>query len=599
MADGESDLRDAALRQQAKRAGVSPEELTSDAERQARTAGEGQSRGVPAEARHEGVSSNPTGGPGVNHWQQGYVSKPGLDDRGGVFFAAVEMTRMPMVVTDPNLPDNPVVFANGAFLDLTGYTREDIYGRNCRFLQGALTDRATIQQVREAVTEQRPIAVEVLNYRRDGTPFWNALFIAPIFDSNGKLLHFFSSQLDVTRRRNSEDAFRQSQKMEAIGQLTAGLAHDFNNALHVILGNLKRAEANASDEALVRRAVERATRAAEQAAKLTKQLVTFARKTRLEPRPVDLSALVAEFGNMLSHTLGGDMEVHYELDPNLPLCVVDAVHAEMALLNVLANARDAMRDGGRAVVRTGTVWLDEASIAAAGNGLRPGRYVVLAVEDEGPGMPPVVLARAAEPFFTTKQGKGTGLGLAMVHGFVRQSGGRLEIASEPGRGTTVRLLFPVAASGDAEPPHPTRTEPVLDPRGGAETVLVVEDNDDVLDLAVHHLIARGYHVLSARNGEEALRILDDTAAPVDLLFTDIVMPGGINGLVLANRARTKFPEMRVLLATGYNEDLVGGRRPPTEDVLSKPYGEAELADRIRAALNQRSDRLRADTRHEG
>ncbi len=596
------DKRDAALDRQADRAGMAPEELVGEAERRAEAEGEGQSAGVPALGRHEGHSYSPTGGPAVQHWREGTVSRPGLDDRGGVFFAAVEMTRMPMVVTDPNLPDNPIAFVNGAFRDLTGYTQEEVVGRNCRFLQGALTDRGTVRQIGEAVAAHRPFACEVLNYRKDGTPFWNALFIGPIFDRAGKLLYFFASQLDVTRRRNSEDAFRQAQKMEAIGQLTAGLAHDFNNALQVILGNLRRANAQAEDPELVRRATERAARAGEQAAKLTKQLVSFARKTRLEPHALVLNGVLAEFGDMLAHTLGGGIEVRYDLDPGLPPCVVDPTHAEMALLNVLANARDAMPGGGKATVRTGTVDLDEAAIAAAGDGLKPGRYVALAVEDEGPGMPPAVLARAAEPFFTTKKGKGTGLGLAMVHGFVRQSGGRLEISSEPGRGTAVRMLFPVWTGGaEAPPPRPSKAEPVLDARGRAETVLAVDDDEDVLDLAVHHLTALGYRVLSARSGEEALEVLERADGRVELLFTDLVMPGGINGLVLAGRARALFPGLRVLLATGYNEDLAGGLRQDAE-VLGKPYRQTDLADRVRATLNRPEGARRGgpeQPRHEG
>jgi CheY-like chemotaxis protein len=214
-------------------------------------------------------------------------------------------------------------------------------------------------------------------------------------------------------------------------------------------------------------------------------------------------------------------------------------------------------------------------------------------------MPPEVLARAAEPFFTTKKAKGTGLGLAMVHGFVRQSGGRLEISSEPGGGTTVRMLFPAANGDGTSLPQPSRAEPVLDPRSGAATILTVDDNDDVLDLAVHYLTMRGYNVLSARSGEEALRVLEDTGARVDLLFSDIVMPGGINGLVLAERARAMFPGLRVLLTTGYNEDLVSLRRPGAFDVLAKPYRETELTDRVRAALNRAGGRPAGGPRHEG
>jgi len=214
--------------------------------------GDGQSAGVPAAGQHEGHSYSPSGGPGLHHWQESTITQPGINDRGNVFFAAIEMTRMAMVLTDPNQPDNPIIFANRAFQDLTGYAEEEIVGRNCRFLQGAQTDRQAVQEIHAAVEEQRAISAEILNYKRDGTPFWNALFIAPVFASDGKLLYFFASQLDVTRRRTSEQALRQAQKMEAIGQLTAGLAHDFNNLLQVISGNLDLAHSRSEDERLRR-----------------------------------------------------------------------------------------------------------------------------------------------------------------------------------------------------------------------------------------------------------------------------------------------------------------------------------------------------------
>ena len=303
-----------------------------------------------------------------------------------------------------------------------------------------------------------------------------------------------------------------------------------------------------------------------------------------------LNAVLAGAGGALSRALGEGVELRFDLDPGLPPCAADAARVEAALLDLLANARDAMPGGGRATVRTGTVWLDEAAAVAGGEGLRPGRYVVLAVEDEGPGMPPEVLARAAEPFFTTKAGKGTGLGLATVHGFVRQSGGRMEISSAPGRGTAVRMLFP-AASGEAEaPPPPPEAGAVLDTEGGTETVLVVDDDRGVLDLAVHHLTALGYRVLSARSGEAALGVLERTEGRVDLLFTDLSMPDGMNGLVLAERARALRPGLRVLLATGYNEDLVAKGPPAGAAVLDKPYRRIDLAGRVRAVLDSPDSR---------
>ncbi len=545
--------------------------------------GDGQSVGVPAAGEHENVSYNPTGGPGIYHWQEATITRPGLNERGSVFFAAIEMTRMPMILTDPNLPDNPIVFANRAFQDLTGYAEAEILGRNCRFLQGANTDREKVRELREAVEGQHAVSVELLNYKRDGSPFWNACFVAPVFDTDGKLLYFFASQLDVTRRRTSEAAFRQAQKMESIGQLTAGLAHDFNNLLQVISGSLEMALGRTDDEAL-RRPLENAARAADRGAKLTKQLLAFARKTRLEPKSTQLNTLIVEFGDMLENSVGPQIELQFNLRPRVPPALVDPVHLEMAVLNVLINARDAMPNGGTVTIGTSRLHINGD---AAAHHLPPGEYVALTVADEGEGMPPHVLERATEPFFTTKsQGKGTGLGLAMVHGFVQQSLGRLDIESERGKGTTIRMLFPVAGDKVAAKPAPQLRG--LEPQGQAETILVVEDNTDVLELARDHLMALGYTVLSARDADEALTAFDAAGGKVDLLFTDLVMPGSMNGLALVDVVRERSPDIAVLLTTGYNEELLmEGPKAIGADVLGKPYRRPELADRVRAALNGR------------
>lgn len=526
-----------------------------------------------------------TSGHDVSRWRQSEITEPGLDQRGNVFFAAVEMTRMPMILTDPRQEDNPVVFANRAFQDLTGYRSDEIVGRNCRFLQGAHTDRDTVAELREAVHAQRAVSVEILNYKRDGTPFWNACFIGPVFDPEGRLLYFFASQLDVTRRRTSEQAFRQAQKMEAIGQLTAGLAHDFNNLLQVVAGNLDLLSGYVS-EPRAKRLLDNATRATDTGARLTKQLLAFARKTRLDPQPTDINALVMRFGAMMESTVGAAAELRLDLRLSLPDCLIDPVHLEMALINILINARDAMPDGGTVTVSTSLRTLDSE---AAGGRVKPGDYVVLAVRDEGVGMPPQVRERATEPFFTTKEtGKGTGLGLAMAHGFVQQSLGRLEIDSDEGRGTTIAMLFPVARESTSEGRERRRVERVgTAPETGAQgrTILLVEDSEDVLALAQEHLEALGYRVVAASNGAEALRRLDEAPEAIDLLFTDLVMPGGMNGIRLAEEVRRRVPDVPVLFTTGYNEELVAdGDLARDMDVIGKPYRRTDLADRIRAAL---------------
>ena len=551
--------------------------------------GNGQSLGVPADGEVEGNAYSPMGGPGFRHWQASYIDRDGLQDRGNIFFAAVEMTRMPMIVTDPRQPDDPIVFANGAFIDMSGYSREQIMGRNCRFLQGPQTDRSKVAEVRKALHEQRAVSVDLLNYKADGTPFWNALYVGPIFDQDGTLLYFFASQMDITERVATQEASLQAQKMEAIGQLTAGMAHDFNNLLQVINGNLEVATVSLETPDMARAALERAQRAAMRAGKLTQQLLTFARKQRLEPRRLNVNNLVVEFSEMLVRTLGDKIDLRLDLRPGLPACMLDPTHLEMALLNVLINARDAMPGGGDVSVGTSIVRGEDRLKA---HNLPPGSYIILCVIDKGSGMPPDVLRRATEPFFTTK-GPGTGLGLAMVHGFVQQSHGRLEIDSKPNEGTVVRMIFPIAdqANDLAVSPQLQEALPLDDDGDGngkaaaRQCVLVVEDNDDVRELAESVLTMSGYGVLSAASGEEALERLGD-GTRVDLLFTDVIMPGGMNGLELVEKVRDLHPAMPVLVTTGYMDELPQGDRARGLDILAKPYKHEDLLERVRMALGK-------------
>jgi len=548
--------------------------------------GDGQSSGIPAEGAADIGGREPIGSEGKHHWRESTITEPGLDNRGNVFFAAIEMTRMPMILTDPHQHDNPVVFANKAFLDLTLYEESEVLGRNCRFLQGAQTDPNHVAELRKAVENHQSIALEILNYRRDGTPFWNAVFIGPVYDTSGQLLYFFASQLDVTRRRESEKAYLQAQKMEAVGQLTAGLAHDFNNLLQVVNGNLELAAARAEDDRQLRY-LDSARAAAERGAKLTGQLLAFARKTRLDPRPVDVSHCLNSFGEVMEAAVGKHAELHFSLRRGLPKALLDPQQFEMAILNIAINARDAMPNGGVIELSTSKIHLNGD---AAARGLVPGDYLCVEVRDEGQGMPPEVIRRATEPFFTTKGvGHGTGLGLAMASGFVQQSRGRLEIESEVGKGTIIRMLFPVArATDESAAPEPQRVAATVHPDRQGEHILVVEDSPEVLALAREVLEEAGYHVTTAETGEAALQLFREAPqGSFDLLFTDLVMPGGINGIVLAQEIAKLDRTLPILMTTGYNEELViEGPRQAGLDVLGKPYRRAELLDRVRQALNQ-------------
>lgn len=550
----------------------------------------GLASGVPARGTMDVGASEPLERPGLHHWRESTITDADLNDRGGVFFAAIEMTRMPMLLTDPNLDDNPIVFVNKAFLDLTGYEEDEVLGRNCRFLQGAQTDRAAVAELRDSVAAKQAIALELLNYRRDGSPFWNAVFIGPVYDTEGRLRYFFASQLDVTRRRNTEQSYRQAQKMESIGQLTAGLAHDFNNLLQVVNGNLELVTAT-TDPERIKRYVAAAQSAAEKGAKLTRQLLAFARKTRLEPRPLDVTQLVSEFSDLIDSAVNGQVEVHLSLRRGLQHVVLDPDQLEMAILNIVNNARDAMPNGGLVTISTMPLRLNGN---AAALDLPEGDYVVLQIEDEGEGMTPDVADRATEPFFTTKGvGKGTGLGLAMASGFVRQSGGRLEIDSTPGKGTRVRMMFPVIGREKVVAAPPTDTAAAAVPEDGSRPhVLVVDDNEEVLAIAREILESAGYQVSTAMSGDDAIRLFDEihSANRIDLLFTDLVMPGGINGLVLADSIIQRDHSVSILMTTGYNEELViNGPRARGTDVISKPYRRSELLDRVRLALDRRGE----------
>jgi len=541
-------------------------------------------RGLPADGELETPNETLMGRVGKRHWKQSVIRQDGLDERGGVFFAALEMTRMPMILTDPRQADNPIVFANNAFLDLTGYEASEVLGRNCRFLQGAETDPDQVTELREAVSTREAIALEILNYRRDGSAFWNAVFIGPVYGPDHELLYFFASQLDVTARREAQQQTAQSQKMEAIGQLTAGLAHDFNNILQIIDGSLERIDSRRDQPAVLDRFLNAARTAAQRGASLTRQLLAFARRSRLEPKAVEVGALVNGFAELLDSTIGPGCTLQFNLQRRLPLVKADPVVLETALLNLLINARDAMGGEGEITVAVKKVRVEDGARA----GLAAGDYVSIEVIDDGPGMPPEVRARATEPFFTTKPtGKGTGLGLAMAHGFASQSGGVLEIDSEAGQGATVRILLPAVDSNADVQSEASAFQPRPVNLTAAPRILLVEDEEQIAAMSADVLGEIGYRVTVAHNAERALEIFSGALedGPFDLVFSDVVMPGEMNGVALAQEIRRLSPETPILMTTGYNDQMaLEGPQAEAMDVLGKPYKPADLIERVQAAL---------------
>jgi signal transduction histidine kinase/ActR/RegA family two-component response regulator len=391
----------------------------------------------------------------------------------------------------------------------------------------------------------------------------------------------------IEQRENAEAALRQVQKMEAMGQLTGGIAHDFNNLLQIIIGNLEvlqRRNLVAGDDA--RRMVASAVRGAERASTLTQRLLAFARRQPLNPKPIDVNRLVNGMSELLHRTLGETIRIETVLTSGIWRVAVDANQLENALLNLAVNARDAMEAGGKLTIETGNALLDEAYAAA--NEVRPGQYVMIAATDTGAGMARDVVARAFEPFFTTKDvGKGSGLGLSQVYGFIKQSEGHAKIYSEPGQGTTIKLYLPrLMASGEASDAAP---EVAALPAGRTDRqVLVVEDDDDVRAHAVAILNELGYPVLEAADGAAALRMLE-SQPDVRLLFTDVGLPGGLNGRQLADEARRRHPELLVLFTTGYARNAIvhQGRLDPGVELVTKPFTFAALATKVNAMFEQR------------
>ena len=389
---------------------------------------------------------------------------------------------------------------------------------------------------------------------------------------------------DVTERVRAEAMMRQTQKMEAIGQLTGGVAHDFNNLLQIINANLDLAVASGEVKGnpVLGRRLQNAMGAVSRGSRLTGQLLAFARRQALAPRSIDLGRTIRDMGDMLRRTLGEQIQIESVIAGGLWNTLADPNQVENAILNLAINARDAMPDGGKLTLEVANAHLDDAYAAQNGD-VTPGQYVMLAISDTGSGMTPEVMAHVFEPFFTTKpEGKGTGLGLAQAYGFVKQSGGHIKIYSEVGEGTTVKLYLP-RTRRERDAPEPAANAAV---EGGSERILVVEDDDGVRAAVVDMLTDLGYGVLKAENAQNALRLLEG-GAKVDLLFTDVVMPGPIPTRELARKAQEMLPGLKVLYTSGYTQNAIvhNGKLDDDAFLLSKPYRRDELARKLRSVFD--------------
>jgi PAS domain S-box-containing protein len=489
-------------------------------------------------------------------------------------------------------PAGNIVNWNRGAERIKGYPREEIIGQHfSRFYTEEDQQAGVPKRALETAARTGKYEAEGWRVRKDGRTFWASVVINAIRDGNGGVLGFAKITRDLTERRAADERSRQSQKMEGIGQLTGGVAHDFNNLLTIIIGNLEalqqHLEEPGSDVSRLRRSAANAMRGARRAESLTQHLLAFSRQQPLNPTSIDVGRLVTGMSDLLRRTLGEQIAVETVLAGGLWRGHADPNQLEIAIINLAVNARDAMPNGGRLTIETANVYLDER-YAASQIEVVPGQYIMIAISDNGTGMTPEVKAKAFEPFYTTKDiGHGTGLGLSQVYGFVKQSRGHVKIYSEPGEGTTIKIYLPRFHSETAE----TVQEPQAAVVRGAksETILVVEDDEDVRTYTTETLREHGYTVLEAPNGRAAIQVLD--AHPeIKVLFTDIGLPGGMNGRQLADEARQRRPGLKVLFTTGYARNAIvhDGRLDPGVELITKPFTQAVLGAKIRDILDARS-----------
>jgi PAS domain S-box-containing protein len=494
----------------------------------------------------------------------------------------IESVPAMLLVKDANT--GKVIYLNRAGEELTGIGRSEIIGKSAsEVMQKGDAELVDLHDIR-ALKSGKPFEMfeTTMATREHGTRMVRTKKLT-VPDEQGTPKYILAFCEDVTDQRQTEDQLRHAQKMEALGQLTGGLAHDFNNLLAIIIGNLDVLAEMRTDDAEQQGLVQAAISAAVSGSELTRRLLAFARRQPLQPEQFNLNELIEEISQLLRRTLGENIEIVLDLNRSIPGVLVDRVQLETAIANLANNARDAMPNGGRLMIVTRTAALDQ-DYADHHAEVVPGNYVVIEVSDAGEGMPPEVLARVFEPFFTTKGlGKGTGLGLSMVFGFMKQSGGHINVYSEPGRGTTFRLYLPPATEIAMATPDDA---PPLQPAGVVrETILVVEDNPKLREIVVKQLSSLGFQVMEADNAQRALDVIAMHGG-VDLLFSDVVLPGDMDGCALARQIMARSPRSKIVLTSGFP----GARLTDMQGLgisvrlLSKPYRKDELSRVVREVL---------------
>jgi len=482
-------------------------------------------------------------------------------------------------------PEGLVTTWNAGARNIKGYQAEEVIGTHFgRFYTEEDRRNGLPDRVLATAREHGRYHGEGLRVRKDGTRFRADVVVDAIRDADGRLLGFAKITRDVTQRVQLEEArkaLQHAQRLEAVGKLTGGVAHDFNNILQVIGGSLQLLGTSLMGQPAPQRHLQMALTAVDRGAKLSSQLLAFARRQPLQPYVLNPGRVVRNMEDLVRRAVGEHVEVETVVSASLWNATLDPHQLENVVLNLAINGRDAMPGGGKLTVELSNTMLDDTYVSAA-HEVPPGQYVLLAISDTGTGMAADVLERAIEPFFTTKgEGQGTGLGLSMAFGFVKQSGGHFRIYSEVGHGTTIKAYFPRALEAEQTLPDPVAGEV----RGGTETILVVEDDPNVQATVVGMLSELGYQVLRADNAEVALAVLK-AGVRCDLLFTDVVMPGKLKTTDMVRQAKALQPSMKVLYTSGYTQNAIihGGRLDPGVELLSKPYRREKLASKVRQML---------------
>lgn len=476
--------------------------------------------------------------------------------------------------------------ANKALCDIFGYEEKELLSKGLENLTHPEDLDTEIENIRQMLAgEETSFQFEKRYLHKNGSTIWALVSITLVRDEKNKPLQFVFQMLDLTKRKEVEEQLLQSQKLEAVGQLTGGLAHDFNNLLAVNLISLQLLERSHQDDEKSLKRIRAALNATERGAELTRRLLAFSRKQNLEEKVININALIKNTRTLLGRTLGGAIKFETHTKKNLWKVETDENQLESALLNLCINARDAMPNGGDLTIETQNVDLND-DYAGTHTEVKAGRYVMIAVTDTGTGIPKDVVDKVFQPFFTTKDvGQGTGLGLSMVYGFVKQSKGHIEIYSEVGIGTSIKLYLPVT-DVDVSDDLVVAPQDYEDVIGGDETILLTEDDRDVRDSVKSLFESLGYRVVTAEDAAAAIAILEaDTE--LDLLFSDIVMPGGMNGVELADNAREIRPGLKVLLTTGFAEAAIAKRTKPemSTEIIGKPYRREDLARKVRGVLD--------------